>query len=98
MSINKNTIQHEGDTFSALNRQSLIRDCLFKAKTGRYAEFSFQETKSLSSYAGLLGVNPLATSHTVEHLSSICLRRSNDKPILYLIFHCLKIIDIAWNS
>ena len=24
--------------------------------TGRYAEFSFQETKSLSSYAGLIGV------------------------------------------
>ena len=84
--------------YNTTRGRHIFRDCLFKAKTGRYAEFSFQETKSLSSYAGLLGVNPLATSHTVEHLSSICLRRSNDKPILYLIFHCLKIIDIAWNS
>ena len=44
------------------------------------------------------GVNPLATSHTVEHLSSICLRSwSHDQPILYLIYHCLNKIDIAWN-
>ena len=36
------------------------------------------------------GVNPLATSHTVEHLSGICLNSwSHDKPILYLIYHCL---------
>ena len=44
------------------------------------------------------GVNPLATSHTVEHLSSICLHSwSHDKPIFYLIYHCLNKIDIAWN-
>ena len=44
------------------------------------------------------GVNSLATSHTVEHLSSICLHSwSHDKPILYLIYHCLTKIDIAWN-
>ena len=37
------------------------------------------------------GVNPLATLHTVEHLSSICLHSwSHDKPILYLISDCLK--------
>ena len=34
------------------------------------------------------GVNPFATSHTVEHLSSIY-----DKPIFYLIYHCLNKID-----
>ena len=38
--------------------QHIYRDCLFKAKTGRYAEFSFKETKSLSSYAGLSGYQP----------------------------------------
>ena len=44
------------------------------------------------------GVNPLATSHTVEHLSSICLHSwSCDKPILYLIYHCLNKIYIACN-
>ena len=44
------------------------------------------------------GINPLAISHTVEHLSSICLHSWNhDKPILYLIYHCLNKIDIAWN-
>ena len=32
------------------------------------------------------GVNPLATSHTVEHLSSTCLHNwSHDKPIFYFI-------------
>ena len=37
------------------------------------------------------GVNPLATSHTVEYLSSICLHSwRHDKSILYLIYHCLK--------
>ena len=36
------------------------------------------------------GVNPLATSHTAEHLPSICLHSwSHDKPSLYLISHCL---------
>ena len=36
------------------------------------------------------GVNPLATSHTVEHLSGMCMHsRSHDNPILYLIYHCL---------
>ena len=35
------------------------------------------------------GVNQLATSHTVEHLSSLCLQSwSHDKPILYLIYLC----------
>ena len=44
------------------------------------------------------GVNPLATSHTVEHLSSLCLSSwSHDKPILYLIYHCLNKIGIPWN-
>ena len=44
------------------------------------------------------GVNPLVTSHTLQHLSSICLQsRSHDKPILYFISHCLNKIDIAWN-
>ena len=37
------------------------------------------------------GVNPLATSHTVEHLSSVCQHSwSHDKTILYLIDHCFK--------
>ena len=36
------------------------------------------------------GVNPLATSHTAEHLKSICLHTwSHYKPILYLISYCL---------
>ena len=36
------------------------------------------------------GVNPLATSHTVEQLSSICPHsRSHDKLIVFLIYHCL---------
>ena len=36
------------------------------------------------------GVNPLATSRTVEHLSSICLHSwSHDKLNLYLNYHCL---------
>ena len=36
------------------------------------------------------GVNPLATSHTVEHLSGTCLHScSHDKLILYLICHWL---------
>ena len=44
------------------------------------------------------GVNPLATSHTVEHLSSICLHNRNyDKLILYFLSHCLNKIDIVWN-
>ena len=43
----KETVQHWGDTF--------FRDCLLKAKTVRYAEFNFQETKSLSRFAGLSG-------------------------------------------
>ena len=44
------------------------------------------------------GVNPLATSHNVENLSSISLYSwSHDTPILYLIYHCLNKIDIAWN-
>ena len=35
------------------------------------------------------GVNPLTTSHTAEHLSSIWLYSwSQDNPILYLITHC----------
>ena len=35
-------------------------------------------------------VNPVATSHTVEHLSSMFLHSwSYDKPILYLIYYCL---------
>ena len=38
--------------------QHIYTDCLYKAKTGRYAKFSFQETKSLSSYAGPLGFEP----------------------------------------
>ena len=33
-------------------RNSTTLDCLSKAKTGKYGEFSFPETKSLSSYAG----------------------------------------------
>ena len=42
------------------------------------------------------GVNPLTTSHTVEHSSSICLHSwSHDKVNLYLINHCLNKIDIA---
>ena len=42
------------------------------------------------------GVNPLATSHAVEHLSGLCLNSwSHDKPILYLINECLNKIDIA---
>ena len=37
-------------------------------------------------------VNPLTTSHTVEHSSSICLHSwSHDNPILYLINHCFNI-------
>ena len=37
------------------------------------------------------GVNPLVTSHTVEHLSSIYLHSwSHDKTIMFLIYHCLK--------
>ena len=44
------------------------------------------------------GVNPLATSHTVEHLSRISLHIwRHDKPILNLIYHFLNKIDIAWN-
>ena len=44
------------------------------------------------------GVNPLANSHTVEQLSSICLHnRSHDKLILYFISHCLNKKDIVWN-
>ena len=44
------------------------------------------------------GVNPLATSHTVERLSSTCLHnRSYEKPILYFISHCLNKIDMVWN-
>ena len=44
------------------------------------------------------GVNPLVTSHTVEHLSSICLHnRSHDKPIVYFISHCMNKIYIVWN-
>ena len=36
------------------------------------------------------GVNPLATSHTADNLSSICLHSvSHDQPIFYLISHCL---------
>ena len=36
------------------------------------------------------GVNQLATSHTVEQISRICLHSwSHDKPIFYLISHCL---------
>ena len=35
-------------------------------------------------------VNPLTTSHKVEHLSSTFLHnRSHDKTILYFISHCL---------
>ena len=42
------------------------------------------------------GANPLATSHTVAHLSSTCLHnRSHDKLILYVIPHCLNTIDIV---
>ena len=37
-------------------RQHIFKDFLFKEKTGIYAEFSYQETKTLSSYAGLIGV------------------------------------------
>ena len=44
------------------------------------------------------GVSPLATSHTVEHLSSIRSHGwSHVKQILYLIANCLNKIDIAWN-
>ena len=44
------------------------------------------------------GVSPLATLHTGEHLSSICLHDwSHVKPILYLIDYCLNKIDITWN-
>ena len=44
------------------------------------------------------GVNSLATSHTIEHLSSTRLHNwSHDKPILYFISHCLNQIDIVWN-
>ena len=45
-----------------------------------------------------LGVNPLATSYTVKHLSSTCLHnKSHDQPIMYLISHCLNKIDMVWN-
>ena len=47
MLINKESVQHLGDRF--------FRDCLSKAKTGSYAELSFHKTKSLSSYARLIG-------------------------------------------
>ena len=50
ISTKKETVQHYGNTFYS--------DCPLKAKTGIYAEFSFQETKSLSSYAGLSGCQP----------------------------------------
>ena len=57
----------------------------------------FKKLNLCSNMPASRGVNPLATSHTVEHLSSICLHRwSHDKPILYLIYHCLNKIDIAW--
>ena len=43
------------------------------------------------------GVNPLTTSHTVEHLWSICLHSwSHDKPNLYFIYYCFNKIEIAW--
>ena len=35
-----------------------------KAKTGQLFEFSFQETKSLLSYAGLLGLETHLQLHT----------------------------------
>ena len=44
------------------------------------------------------GVNPLATSHTVEHLLCIWLSScSHDKPILNLISFYLNKIYIFWN-
>ena len=45
------------------------------------------------------GVNPLATSHIVEHLSSICIHSwSHDKLNLYFSFHCLNKIDMLGTS
>ena len=44
------------------------------------------------------GVNQLATSHTVEHLSSIFLHSwTHEKPFFYLISHCINEVDIALN-
>ena len=42
------------------------------------------------------GVNPLATSHTFQHLLCTCLHnRSHGKPILYFTSHCFNKIDVV---
>ena len=44
------------------------------------------------------GVKPPATSYTDDHLYSIYPHSwSDDKPIMFLIYHCLNEMDIAWN-
>ena len=61
-------------------------------------QFSFQETKSLSSYASLSGCQPTCDfTHNWTFIKYSLYSWSHDKPILYLIHHYLDKIDIAWN-
>ena len=91
LNVNKEkTVHYKGNIF--------YRDCMFKAKTGRMLSLVFEKLNLCLVMLASQGVNPLATSHTVEHLSSIYLHSwSHDKPIFYLIYHYLNKIDIAWN-
>ena len=58
LNVNKETVQHLGET--------ICRDCLFKAKTGRMLSLVFKKQNLCPVMPASRGVNLLATSHTVE--------------------------------
>ena len=91
MSTNKETVQHWGNTFHI--------DCLFKAKKKvDMLSLVFKKLNLCPVMPASQDVNPLATSHTVEHLLSMFAHNwSHDKPSLHLISHCLNKIDNVWK-
>ena len=80
MSTNKEPVEHKGDTF--------YRDCIFKAKTGRYAEFRLLKTKLLSSYAGLSGCQP---TRNFTHISRMY---RGKKLLIHSIFYLFDQVDL----
>ena len=76
ISINKETVQHYGMTFK--------KKFYLKQKQVDMLSLAFKKLNLCPVMPASGGVNPLATSHTVEHLPIIYINSwSQDKPILF---------------
>ena len=89
MSTNKETVNTRATHFTDIvylkQRQVEMLSLVFKKNISSVMPASW-------------GFNPLATSHTLEHLLGTCLHnRGHEKHIWYFIWHCLNKIDMVWN-